>query len=120
MALRHPADPYADLARFLDANLHPQATPIRSAIEAIQRPHPSPAGSVTTGLGWHISQRAGRSVLWHNGGTGGFMRAAGAALAKKNRYQYDNNLLSSSSIVGGARWLPWMKGPQARDCLAGG
>jgi len=58
----------ADLARFLSANLHPEATPIRPAIEAIQRP----AGSQQTGLGWHICSPAGRPVLWHDGGTGGF------------------------------------------------
>lgn len=25
-----------------------------------------------TGLGWHISEREGRTIHWHNGGTGGF------------------------------------------------
>ena len=58
----------ADLARFLSASLHPEATPVRPAIEAIQRP----AGSEQTGLGWHICSPAGRPVLWHNGATGGF------------------------------------------------
>jgi CubicO group peptidase (beta-lactamase class C family)/membrane protein DedA with SNARE-associated domain len=58
----------ADLARFLSASLHPEATGLRSAIEAIQRP----AESQQTGLGWHISSPAARPVLWHNGGTGGF------------------------------------------------
>ena len=58
----------ADLARFLSASLHPEMTPIRPAIEAIQRP----AGSQQTGLGWHICSPAGRPVLWHNGATGGF------------------------------------------------
>jgi len=58
----------ADLARFLNANLHPEATGVRPAIEAIQRP----AGSQQTGLGWHICSPEGRPVLWHNGATGGF------------------------------------------------
>ena len=58
----------ADLARFLSASLHPEATGLSAAIEAIQRP----AGNRRTGLGWHISSAAGRPVLWHNGGTGGF------------------------------------------------
>lgn len=77
----------SDLARFLNANLHPQTNPIRSVIETIQHPHPNPAGSTITGLGWHISESAGRSVLWHNGGTGGFSamlaldRQAGCAVA---------------------------------------
>ena len=77
----------SDLARFLNANLHPQTTPIRSVIEAIQQPHQNPAGTTITGLGWHTSEHAGRSVLWHNGGTGGFSamvaldRQAGCAVA---------------------------------------
>jgi D-alanyl-D-alanine-carboxypeptidase/D-alanyl-D-alanine-endopeptidase len=87
-ALRSTA---SDLARFLTANLHPQATPIHSVIETIQRPQHSPAGVAegvpATGLGWHLSERAGRPVLWHNGGTGGFSamlaldRQAGCAVA---------------------------------------
>ena len=58
----------ADLARFLSASLHPEATPVRPALEAIQRP----AEGQQTGLGWHISSPASQPVLWHNGATGGF------------------------------------------------
>jgi serine-type D-Ala-D-Ala carboxypeptidase/endopeptidase len=58
----------ADLARFLSASLHPEATGVRPAIEATQRP----AEGQQTGLGWHICSPAGRPVLWHNGATGGF------------------------------------------------
>jgi serine-type D-Ala-D-Ala carboxypeptidase/endopeptidase len=58
----------ADLARFLSASLHPEATGVRPAIEAIQHP----AEGRQTGLGWHIRSPAGRPVLWHNGATGGF------------------------------------------------
>ncbi len=82
-ALRSTA---ADLARFLHANLHPQATPLGSAIEAVQRPHLGAPEDPVTGLGWHLARPAGRSVLWHNGVTGGFAamlaldRAAGCAV----------------------------------------
>jgi CubicO group peptidase (beta-lactamase class C family) len=62
----------ADLARFLSANLHPGATPLSAAIQTAQCPQRSSAGQQQTGLGWHISAPAGRPVLWHNGGTGGF------------------------------------------------
>jgi CubicO group peptidase (beta-lactamase class C family)/membrane protein YqaA with SNARE-associated domain len=62
----------SDMAFFLGASLRPQDTPIRAAIETIQRPHPGPAGRPVTGLGWHISEREGRTIHWHNGGTGGF------------------------------------------------
>jgi CubicO group peptidase (beta-lactamase class C family) len=77
----------SDLARFLHANLHPQTTPIPTVIETIQSRHPGPPGSQATGLGWHISERSGRSIIWHNGGTAGFSsmlafdRQAGCAVA---------------------------------------
>ncbi len=73
----------SDLARFLSANLHPEATPIRAAIEVTQ----GPASGGRTGLGWHISGPPERPVLWHNGATGGFSamlaldRHAGCAVA---------------------------------------
>jgi CubicO group peptidase (beta-lactamase class C family) len=73
----------SDLARFLGANLAPGTTPLRSAIEATQRP----AAGQRTGLGWHIASPGGRHVLWHNGATGGFSamlaldRQAGCAVA---------------------------------------
>ena len=72
----------ADLARFLSANLHPETTPLRSAIEAIQRPAVQPGDRARLA----ICPPAGRSVLWHNGATGGFSamlaldRAAGRAI----------------------------------------
>jgi CubicO group peptidase (beta-lactamase class C family)/membrane protein DedA with SNARE-associated domain len=72
-----------DLARFLGANLAPEATPLCAAIETIQ----CPAGNGQTGLGWHIASPGNRQVLWHNGATGGFSamlaldRGAGCAVA---------------------------------------
>lgn len=34
-------------------------------------PRPGPDGTATGGLGWAISERDGRTITWHNGGTGG-------------------------------------------------
>jgi serine-type D-Ala-D-Ala carboxypeptidase/endopeptidase len=83
-ALRSTA---ADLLRFLAANLDPGATVLRSVLLAAQDRQQPLAGGGAIGLGWHLSDRVGRSVMWHNGGTGGFSsmlaldHAAGCALA---------------------------------------
>jgi len=83
-ALRSTA---ADLGRFLAVNLNPAATPLQPAFEVAQRPQPQAPDGPLTGLAWHIATLAGRPVLWHNGGTGGFSamlaldRAAGYGVA---------------------------------------
>ena len=67
-ALRSTA---TDVLAFLHAQLEPEATPLA---EAIRLTHRTPAaGPASMGLGWH---RAGRQMLWHNGGTGGFRTIA--------------------------------------------
>ncbi|NBB87651.1 MAG: serine hydrolase, partial [Bacteroidetes bacterium] len=35
------------------------------------------------GYGWHITPRAGQSIVWHNGGTGGFSSFVGFNRATK-------------------------------------
>jgi serine-type D-Ala-D-Ala carboxypeptidase/endopeptidase len=105
----------ADLARFLHACLHPQATPITAAIEAIQQPHPGPPDRPRTGLGWHIARPKGWPILWHNGGTGGFSamlavdRPAGCAVgamttAGPTRARpLDHAVLAALAAVAGSR-----------------
>ncbi|WP_087008479.1 serine hydrolase domain-containing protein [Brevibacterium yomogidense] len=67
-ALRSTA---TDVLRFLQAQMEPAETPLEDAIRLThQTPTGGPAGM---GLGWH---RAGKQVLWHNGGTGGFRTIA--------------------------------------------
>jgi CubicO group peptidase (beta-lactamase class C family) len=33
---------------------------------------PTDAPNVEIALGWHVSSREGRELMWHNGGTGGY------------------------------------------------
>ena len=65
-ALRATID---DAARFLEAQLHPEATPLEAAIRLTQTPRHPLAGGGHIALGWHV---AAPGALWHNGGTGGF------------------------------------------------
>ncbi|WP_431040547.1 serine hydrolase domain-containing protein [Streptomyces sp. P1-3] len=69
-----------DMVRFLGAQLRPDRSPLRAAIELAQRPHftaPDPDSDLRIGLGWHLSPLpTGRTMTWHNGGTGGFSTCA--------------------------------------------
>jgi serine-type D-Ala-D-Ala carboxypeptidase/endopeptidase len=69
-ALRSTAN---DLLTFLAANLGYTKSPLAPAMAAMlvaRRPTGMPGLEI--GLGWHISTKDGREIIWHNGGTGGF------------------------------------------------
>lgn len=75
----------ADMLRFLQAALHPPATPLGKAITlATTSQRPAGVNGVTIALGWHIISRGGQQIVFHNGETGGyhswigFNRATGA------------------------------------------
>lgn len=67
-----------DMLRYLDAQLRPERSPLRDAIELTQRHHfTDPATGLRLGLGWHLGALSdGRTVTWHNGGTYGFSTCA--------------------------------------------
>ncbi|MGC9537052.1 serine hydrolase domain-containing protein [Streptomyces sp. UG1] len=66
-----------DMLRYLDAQLRPERSPLRDAIELTQRPHFTVDQNLRIGLGWSIhALPGGRSITWHNGGTGGFSTCA--------------------------------------------
>lgn len=76
-ALRSTA---ADLVRFLKANLGILAAPpeLAAALRATHAPRvPTGSQGSSVALGWHVLERAGRRVVWHNGQTGGFHSFAG-------------------------------------------
>jgi CubicO group peptidase (beta-lactamase class C family) len=67
-----------DMLEFLDANLHPERGPLQEAMAFAQEERASAGGSNTAiGLNW-ISVHAGSdTIVWHNGGTGGYRTFAG-------------------------------------------
>ena len=76
-----------DMVRFLRASLEPKPTNLAVALEDAQRPRRPIGASEQIGLGWHLREKGGATVAWHNGGTGGFggfvatVRERGAGLA---------------------------------------
>lgn len=67
-----------DMTRFVAAAMGLASTPLDSAFRLTEVPQ-FDAGSPTMriGLGWHILQRPAMSIVWHNGGTGGYRSFAG-------------------------------------------
>jgi serine-type D-Ala-D-Ala carboxypeptidase/endopeptidase len=69
-ALRSTAN---DLLTFLAANLGYTKSPLAPAMSAmLVARRPTGVSGLEIGLGWHISTKDGREIIWHNGGTGGF------------------------------------------------
>lgn len=69
-ALRSTAN---DLLKFLAANLGYTTTALAQAMadEASVR-RPAGAPDMQIAYGWHVQTKDGNSIIWHNGGTGGF------------------------------------------------
>ena len=69
-ALRSSAN---DLLTFLAANLGYTKTPLAAAMAAevsIRRPAGGPEMQIA--YAWHVQTKNGNSIIWHNGGTGGY------------------------------------------------
>jgi CubicO group peptidase (beta-lactamase class C family) len=74
-ALRSTAE---DMLRFLEANVRPGNGRLAGAMR-MAHPARAAAGSPTMriGLNWHRLAAGGDTLIWHNGGTGGFRTFAG-------------------------------------------
>jgi CubicO group peptidase (beta-lactamase class C family) len=60
-----------DLLNFLAAQLRPDKPLLAPAIELALRPRKRIGKTLQIGLGWHITEREGRQIWWHNGATYG-------------------------------------------------
>jgi serine-type D-Ala-D-Ala carboxypeptidase/endopeptidase len=71
-----------DLLRFLAAELGYADTPLKAAMAAQLVPRrPTGAKAAEIALGWHISTRDERPIVWHNGSAGGYRAFLGMNLA---------------------------------------
>ncbi len=65
-----------DLLAYLRAHVEPSGSPLKAALEEVQRPRVDVRkGRLSIGLAWFVSRR--RRITWHGGGTGGFSSFAG-------------------------------------------
>jgi serine-type D-Ala-D-Ala carboxypeptidase/endopeptidase len=73
----------ADMLKFVDANLHSERGDIGKAL-AFAHHERAPAGpNAGIGLNWIIRHTAARTIVWHNGGTGGYRTFAGFEPSRK-------------------------------------
>ena len=71
-----------DMLKFLDANLHPERGPLQRAM-AFAHEERSRANGMMIGLNW-LSMHAGTdTIVWHNGGTGGYRTFIGFEPSRK-------------------------------------
>ena len=73
-----------DMLKFLAANLELTDTPLKAAMRrmrAVRRETGSPGLSIV--MAWHVWNKYGTEIIWHNGGTGGYRSFAGFDLGRK-------------------------------------
>jgi D-alanyl-D-alanine-carboxypeptidase/D-alanyl-D-alanine-endopeptidase len=62
----------ADMRRFIAAAASPPDNALGRAITLSMQPRFTVDASLDVGLGWHRLSKGGDTIVWHNGGTGGF------------------------------------------------
>jgi CubicO group peptidase (beta-lactamase class C family) len=94
-ALRSTAN---DLLTFLAANLGLVKTPLAAAMAAEVQPRtPTGTPNLEIAYGWFVLSRNGKTIFWHNGGTGGYRSFIGYDPAAKRGVV----VLSNTSTSGG-------------------
>jgi serine-type D-Ala-D-Ala carboxypeptidase/endopeptidase len=69
-ALRSSAN---DMLTFLAANLGYVKTPLAAAMAAeVSIRRPTGVSNLEIAYAWHVQTKDGSSIIWHNGGTGGY------------------------------------------------
>jgi CubicO group peptidase (beta-lactamase class C family) len=69
-ALRSDA---ADMLAFIAANLGYSESPLAKQMAAMTKiRRTGPTKDIEIAMGWHITHRDDREIIWHNGGTGGY------------------------------------------------
>ena len=66
-----------DMLRYLAANMGIEKTDLYPAMELSHKSIGIKEGDMTVGLGWITSMVEGEEIIWHDGGTGGFMSFVG-------------------------------------------
>jgi CubicO group peptidase (beta-lactamase class C family) len=71
-----------DMLKFLNANLHPERGTLERAM-AFAHQERAPAGNMMIGLNWLSTHAGTDTIVWHNGGTGGYRTFIGFELSRK-------------------------------------
>jgi D-alanyl-D-alanine-carboxypeptidase/D-alanyl-D-alanine-endopeptidase len=80
-AIRSTAE---DMLKFAEANLHPERGPLERAMAFAQRVRaPTDVPAMAIGLNWLTLSANADTIVWHNGGTGGFRTFIGLEPSRK-------------------------------------
>lgn len=71
-----------DMLKFLDANLHPERGKLERAMAFAHEPRAA-AGNMRIGLNWFTLYAGTDTIVWHNGGTGGYRTFIGFEPSQK-------------------------------------
>ena len=71
-----------DMLKFAAANVHRDQGPLGPAMAFAQQER-APAGQMTIGLNWLSDHVMGDTIVWHNGGTGGYRTFIGLAPSRR-------------------------------------
>ncbi|HEY6829028.1 MAG TPA: serine hydrolase [Gemmatimonadaceae bacterium] len=71
-----------DMLKFLEANLHPERGAVQRAMELAHQRR-APAGNMDIGLNWLRAHSTADTIVWHNGGTGGYRTFIGFQPSRK-------------------------------------
>ncbi len=85
-----------DLLRFAAANLDGDGGPLQRAMEDAHASRHTIDPQVRIGLNWHIVRPFDRDIVWHNGGTGGFVSFLGLDKARRMAVVVLSNSTASS------------------------
>ena len=66
-----------DMLKFIAANTGPAESPLEQAMRASHEVRNSLSGNMDIGLSWLITPAGDRTIVWHNGGTGGYRSFSG-------------------------------------------
>lgn len=96
-ALRSTAN---DMLKFLAANLDMVDTPLRTALRRMRAvSHETGTAGLEIMLGWHVLNKFGAHIIWHNGATGGYRTFLGFdPAAKKGIIVLCNTSLASDDL----------------------
>lgn len=91
----------ADLLIFLTAFIDAPATPLHHAMQRMLLcRRPTGVKDLEISIGWHISRKNGRDIIWHNGMTGGFSSFAGFDAARKTGVAVLSNSTGGADSIG--------------------
>ncbi|PYP76580.1 MAG: serine hydrolase [Gemmatimonadetes bacterium] len=71
-----------DMLKFVDAYLQPRPGTLGKAMTLAQHER-APAGAMSIGLNWMIAHFGTDTIVWHNGGTGGYRTYVGFVPSRK-------------------------------------